>query len=152
MNPIWCQMKKLNPYSGQNGEFVHWWLLVSSGPFKQWCFISCIWILLHYLLPMLQHFVFHSCFLNIVATYSCFCSIVFPIMVFWFLCLDYCVYIPKHYCDILFLIYILSTLSLNFNYWSIFHRFQCKFFCIFCAQNFFFWFHFHFLFFKFWKS
>jgi hypothetical protein len=35
MNPIWWQMKKLNPYSGQNGEFMHWWLLVSSGPFKQ---------------------------------------------------------------------------------------------------------------------
>jgi hypothetical protein len=31
MNPIRRQMKKRNPSSGQNGQLVHWWLLVHSG-------------------------------------------------------------------------------------------------------------------------
>jgi hypothetical protein len=31
MNPIWRRMKKCNPSSGQNGQLVHWWLLVHSG-------------------------------------------------------------------------------------------------------------------------
>jgi hypothetical protein len=31
MNPIWRQMKKRNPSSGQNGQLVHWWLLIHSG-------------------------------------------------------------------------------------------------------------------------
>jgi hypothetical protein len=26
--PIWHQMKKRNPSSGQDGQLVHWWLLV----------------------------------------------------------------------------------------------------------------------------
>jgi hypothetical protein len=30
MNPIWRQMKKCTPSSGQNGQLVHWWLLVHS--------------------------------------------------------------------------------------------------------------------------
>jgi len=30
MNPIWRQMKKRTPSSGQNGQLVHWWLLVDS--------------------------------------------------------------------------------------------------------------------------
>jgi hypothetical protein len=25
-------MKKRNPSSGQNGQLVHWWLLIHSGP------------------------------------------------------------------------------------------------------------------------
>jgi hypothetical protein len=32
-------MKKHNPSSGQNGQLVHWWLLVHSGPYdvhKPW--------------------------------------------------------------------------------------------------------------------
>ncbi len=28
MNPIWCQMKKCSSSSGQNGQMMHWWLLV----------------------------------------------------------------------------------------------------------------------------
>jgi hypothetical protein len=32
MNPIWRQMKKRNPSSGQNSELVHWWLLIHFGP------------------------------------------------------------------------------------------------------------------------
>jgi hypothetical protein len=28
MNPIQRQMKKCNPSNGQNGQLVHWWLLV----------------------------------------------------------------------------------------------------------------------------
>jgi hypothetical protein len=31
MNPIWRQMKKHNPSSGQNGQLVHWWLLIHFG-------------------------------------------------------------------------------------------------------------------------
>jgi hypothetical protein len=27
-------MKKRNPSSGQNGQLVHWWLLIHSGPHK----------------------------------------------------------------------------------------------------------------------
>jgi hypothetical protein len=34
MNPIRRRMKKSNPSSGQNGQLVHWWLLVHSGPAK----------------------------------------------------------------------------------------------------------------------
>jgi hypothetical protein len=30
MNPIRCQMEKHNPSNGQNGQLVHWWLLVHS--------------------------------------------------------------------------------------------------------------------------
>jgi hypothetical protein len=32
MNPIWRQMKNCTPSSGQNGQLVHWWLLVHSAP------------------------------------------------------------------------------------------------------------------------
>jgi hypothetical protein len=28
MSPIRCRMKKRNPSSGQNGQLVHWWMLV----------------------------------------------------------------------------------------------------------------------------
>jgi hypothetical protein len=31
MNPIWCRMKKRSPFSGQNGQLVHWMLLVHFG-------------------------------------------------------------------------------------------------------------------------
>jgi hypothetical protein len=31
MNPILCRMKKRSPSIGQNGQLVHWWLLVHSG-------------------------------------------------------------------------------------------------------------------------
>jgi hypothetical protein len=31
MNPIQRRMKKRNPSSGQNGQLVHWWLLIHSG-------------------------------------------------------------------------------------------------------------------------
>ncbi len=31
MSPIWRRMKKCNPSSGQNGQLVHWWLLIHSG-------------------------------------------------------------------------------------------------------------------------
>ncbi len=31
MNPISCEMKKRSPFSEQNRELVHWWLLVHSG-------------------------------------------------------------------------------------------------------------------------
>jgi hypothetical protein len=30
MSPIRRQMKKRNPTSGQNGQLVHWWLLIHS--------------------------------------------------------------------------------------------------------------------------
>jgi len=30
--PISHRMKKCRPSSGQNGQLVHWWLLVHSGP------------------------------------------------------------------------------------------------------------------------
>jgi hypothetical protein len=32
MCPIRRRMKKRNPSSGQNGQLVHWWLLIHSGP------------------------------------------------------------------------------------------------------------------------
>jgi hypothetical protein len=32
MNPIRRPMKKRNPSSGQNGQLVHWWVLIHSGP------------------------------------------------------------------------------------------------------------------------
>jgi len=32
MDPIWHRMKKRSPSSGQNGQLVHWWLLVHSVP------------------------------------------------------------------------------------------------------------------------
>ncbi len=32
MNPIRRRMKKCNPSNGQNGQLVHWWLLVHFGP------------------------------------------------------------------------------------------------------------------------
>jgi hypothetical protein len=32
MNPIRRPMKKCNPSSGQNGQLVHWWVLIHSGP------------------------------------------------------------------------------------------------------------------------
>jgi hypothetical protein len=32
MNPIWHQMKKCSPSNGQNGQLVHWWLLIHVGP------------------------------------------------------------------------------------------------------------------------
>jgi hypothetical protein len=35
MNPILCRMKKRSPSIGQNGQLVHWWLLVHSGR-KRW--------------------------------------------------------------------------------------------------------------------
>jgi hypothetical protein len=31
MSPIRRRMKKRNPSSGQNGQLVHWWLLIHSG-------------------------------------------------------------------------------------------------------------------------
>jgi hypothetical protein len=31
MNPIWRQMKKHSPSSGQNDQLVHWWLLIHFG-------------------------------------------------------------------------------------------------------------------------
>jgi hypothetical protein len=31
MSPIRRGMKKRNPSSGQNGQLVHWWLLIHSG-------------------------------------------------------------------------------------------------------------------------
>jgi hypothetical protein len=31
MNPIWRRMKKRKASNGQNGQLVHWWLLVHSG-------------------------------------------------------------------------------------------------------------------------
>jgi hypothetical protein len=31
MSPIRHRMKKHNPSSGQNGQLVHWWLLIHSG-------------------------------------------------------------------------------------------------------------------------
>jgi hypothetical protein len=34
MNPIRRRMKKCKASSGQNGQLVHWWLLVHSGPFS----------------------------------------------------------------------------------------------------------------------
>jgi hypothetical protein len=34
MNPIRRRMKKRNPSSGQNGQLVHWWLLIHSGPWN----------------------------------------------------------------------------------------------------------------------
>jgi hypothetical protein len=30
MSPIWRGMKKRNPSGGQNGQLVHWWLLIHS--------------------------------------------------------------------------------------------------------------------------
>jgi hypothetical protein len=35
MNPIRRQMKKCKASSGQNGQLVHWWLLVHSGRLYQ---------------------------------------------------------------------------------------------------------------------
>jgi hypothetical protein len=40
MNHIWHQMKKRSPFSGQNGQLVHWWLLVHSGPFVTSSFLA----------------------------------------------------------------------------------------------------------------
>jgi hypothetical protein len=34
MSPIRRQMKKRNPSGGQNGQLVHWWVLIHSGPFR----------------------------------------------------------------------------------------------------------------------
>jgi hypothetical protein len=31
MSPIRRQMKKRNPSGGQNGQLVHWWVLIHSG-------------------------------------------------------------------------------------------------------------------------
>jgi hypothetical protein len=35
MNPMWRRMKKRSPSRGQNGQLVHWWLLVHSGRFEE---------------------------------------------------------------------------------------------------------------------
>jgi hypothetical protein len=35
MNPICRRMKKCKASSGQNGQLVHWWLLVHSGLVRQ---------------------------------------------------------------------------------------------------------------------
>jgi hypothetical protein len=32
ISPIRRRMKKRNPSIGQNGQLVHWWLLIHSGP------------------------------------------------------------------------------------------------------------------------
>jgi hypothetical protein len=32
MSPIRRQMKKRNPSGGQNGQLVHWWVQIHSGP------------------------------------------------------------------------------------------------------------------------
>jgi len=37
MRPIRRRMKKRNPSSGQNGQLVHWWLLIHSG--RSWVMI-----------------------------------------------------------------------------------------------------------------
>jgi hypothetical protein len=37
MSPIRRQMKKRNPSGGQNGQLVHWWVLIHSGPKKGAC-------------------------------------------------------------------------------------------------------------------
>jgi hypothetical protein len=34
MSPIRRRMKKRNPSVGQNGQLVHWWLLIHSAPFN----------------------------------------------------------------------------------------------------------------------
>jgi hypothetical protein len=44
MNPIWRQMKKRTPSSGQNGQLVHWWLLVHSAPHPE---LVHWWLLVH---------------------------------------------------------------------------------------------------------
>jgi hypothetical protein len=36
MSPIRRQMKKRNPSGGQNGQLVHWWVLIHSGRFVAW--------------------------------------------------------------------------------------------------------------------
>jgi hypothetical protein len=33
MSPIQRRMKKRNPSGEQNGQLVHWWLLIHSGPY-----------------------------------------------------------------------------------------------------------------------
>jgi hypothetical protein len=35
MSPIRRQMKKRNPSGGQNGQLVHWWVLIHSGRFPR---------------------------------------------------------------------------------------------------------------------
>jgi hypothetical protein len=31
MSPVCCRIKKRSPSKGQNGQLVHWWLLIHSG-------------------------------------------------------------------------------------------------------------------------
>ncbi len=42
MSPIRRQMKKRNPSGGQNGQLVHWWLLIHSGQPPWVCYPSMI--------------------------------------------------------------------------------------------------------------
>jgi hypothetical protein len=42
MNPIRRRMKKRKASSGQNGQLVHWWLLVHSGPVNGFTYLYSI--------------------------------------------------------------------------------------------------------------
>jgi hypothetical protein len=41
MSPIRRWMKKRNPSGGQNGQLVHWWLLIHSAPSLQGYYCVC---------------------------------------------------------------------------------------------------------------
>jgi hypothetical protein len=68
MNLICRRMKKRSPSSGQNGQLVHWWLLVHSGPGN-----------MHFPcdtegLPLLQqHIPCHICVRLPLLLFSCLC-------------------------------------------------------------------------------
>jgi hypothetical protein len=43
MSPIRRQMKKRNPSGGQNGQLVHWWVLIHSGRYWFTLALSLNW-------------------------------------------------------------------------------------------------------------
>jgi hypothetical protein len=43
VKPIWCRMKKRSPSNGQNGQLVHWWLLVHFNQTNPHDWTSSVW-------------------------------------------------------------------------------------------------------------
>jgi len=65
MSPIRRRMKKHNPSSGQNGQLVHWWLLIHSGLFDWGLFYKIyIYIYLFIYIPTNAPSIYKEVFSN----------------------------------------------------------------------------------------